>query len=337
MILTIKIKHNRDFSHELIKARHVAEYAIHNKNKLSTKYVKHIGLKSEISNQILRKYGRNKTIKEVHSVNLILPGRCIKVVGNNLHLIPIKLDLLNESHYNITKVNQIELDDTYAYVSFAVVEQPEIVRSSFIGVDLNTTGHCAVVANPATGKIHKLGAEAAKIHTKYARLRTIFQEQKRYRKIKEVRNSESRKVRNLNHKISRFIVNLAKKHGTGIKLEKLTGIRDNRKQNRSFRRALHSWSFYQLQQMIEYKAKLLGIQVIYISPEYTSQDCSRCHERGKRSGKKFYCESCGHCDHADVNAAFNIALSSNIYRDEKEIVENGSTDTPIKQFNRKGS
>jgi len=73
MILTYKVKHNRDFTEELRKAKQVAEFAVNNKFKTSSKLVSHIGLKSVLSNQILRKYGRNKTIKVVHNVNLVVP------------------------------------------------------------------------------------------------------------------------------------------------------------------------------------------------------------------------------------------------------------------------
>jgi putative transposase len=62
LIQTYKIKHGKDFSKELFLAKKVAEYGMMHRNP-STKDVKHIGLKAQISNQILRKYSRNKTIK----------------------------------------------------------------------------------------------------------------------------------------------------------------------------------------------------------------------------------------------------------------------------------
>jgi len=121
----------------------------------------------------------------------------------------------------------------------------------------------------------------------------------------------------------------------GIRLEDLKGIRQSVRSSRSFRYSLNSWSFHQLQQMIGYKAKLLGIPVEYIAPEYTSQLCSRCGLIGDRNGKVFRCSNCGHVDNADVNASFNIALRlpsetmASMYRSnaDRDVLE-GSTDTP---------
>jgi hypothetical protein len=56
MIKTFKVKHGMNFDPSLFeKAVKVAQYALEN-GLVSTAAVKHIGLKSEIANQIVRKY-----------------------------------------------------------------------------------------------------------------------------------------------------------------------------------------------------------------------------------------------------------------------------------------
>ena len=112
MILTFNIKHNRDFSDELKKARRVAEYAVKTRT-LSSKDVKHFGLKSIIANQILRKYSRNKKIKKVGHVNLTIPGQGIHVdKGKREIYIPsLKLTLQYSFRNDFEKINQIEIDD----------------------------------------------------------------------------------------------------------------------------------------------------------------------------------------------------------------------------------
>jgi putative transposase len=308
MILTYKLKHDRDFSDELSKAHLVAEYAIANRDKLSSKYVSHIGLKSVITNQILRKYGRNKKAKNINSVNLVIPNQGVKYQDSNVYIPSLKLEL--RLYKPLEKINQIELDNEYAYISGEVPENKPYKPETHIGIDLNTTGHCAVLAVKETGKVYKLGKSAHHYHSKYKHTRKMLQKKHHYKVVKRIKHRESNIVKNINHKISRFIIDLAVKLKGEIHLEKLGGIRSNKKHGNSFRYALNSWSFYQLGKFIEYKALLAGVPVTYNNPSYTSKICSKCGVIGERNGKLFKCPN-GHVEHADSNAAFNLAFPSN--------------------------
>ena len=330
MILTYKIKHGRDFSDELRKARKVAKFAIQT-HSLSSKDVKHIGLKSMISNQILRKYSRSNTAKSVKSVKLAVPNQGIKVDRDTKTISApcLKLSLKYEFPDNFEKVNQIEVGEEYAYVSVSIPE-PELIKAEkWIGVDRNTVGHIAVVADPESGKVIKLGKSALHIHQKYKNIRKGLQKKGKYGKVKQIKDRESRIVKDINHKVSRKIVDTAKETGKGIKLEDLTGIRNGKHNTKSFRYAKNSWSFYQLQIQIEYKAKLLGVEVAYVDPAYTSKSCSRCGLIGYRNKKSFKCPHCGHVDHADSNAGFNIAKRPCIDRlhTDRDVCK-GTTDSP---------
>jgi len=335
-ILTYKVKHNRNFSEELGKAYKVAKFAVRTR-ATSSKSVKHIKLPSAISNQILRKYNKSKC-KKVSRVKLTVPSQKGKIIQvdqatQTIYIPCLKLKLNYQFPNTFLKVNQVELDNKYAYVSCTVVEAKLKVATNYIGVDRNTMGHIAVIANPATGKVVKLGKKGNYINNKYKNIRKKLQKKGATQQLKVIKKKESNIIRNLNHHISRKIVEYAKENNCGIKLEKLDGIRNNKKHSWSFNYSLNSWCFYQLQQMIEYKARIWGVEVVYVHPQYTSQRCSRCGEIGIRSGKKFKCR-CGHVDHADANAAFNVAKASP-YRhcgNGQSVVDRdateGSTDTP---------
>ena len=327
MILTFKVRHGKDLAIELQKARQIAEFALKTKAH-SSKDVKQFGLKSAIANQVLRKYSRNRKLKRVGSVKLTVPSQSIRVEEAQLQIPCLKLSLPVTFRRDFSKVNQIELDHEYAYVSVTIPEPPLKQVSNWIGVDRNATGHVAVAANPASGKVWKLGKSAKHVHEKYRCIRRRLQRAGKYKKAKSIRNRESRIVRDINHTISKKIVDIAEYTNSGIKLEKLAGIRKSRKRGRRFNRTLHSWSFHQLQNFLEYKAKLRGIPIVFVEPRNTSKECSRCGSEGTRLGKKFVCPQ-GHVDHADANAGFNIALRPSIgrFNTDRDVLK-GNTDIP---------
>ena len=111
MILTFKVRHDRDFSKELIKARQIADFALKTRTR-SSKDVKQFGLKSAIANQILRGYSRNKKLKEVKNVNLIVPAQSIRFdQGKRTIEIPcLKFVFSYQFRNDFTKVNQIEIN-----------------------------------------------------------------------------------------------------------------------------------------------------------------------------------------------------------------------------------
>ena len=110
-----------------------------------------------------------------------------------------------------------------------------------------------------------------------------------------------------NHKYSRYVVDMAIKHNCAtIQMEDLSGITEDAN------RFLKNWTYFDLQTKIEYKAKEVGITVIKINPEYTSQRCSKCgyiSRENRKSQAEFQCIECGFEENADYNAAKNISTS----------------------------
>ncbi|MBU4265915.1 MAG: hypothetical protein L6243_00430, partial [Candidatus Altiarchaeales archaeon] len=179
MILTYKIKHEKDFSRELKLAKKVAKYAIKTKSRSSAD-VRHIGLKSAISNQILKKYASSETAKKAKSVKLTVPSQSIGVKDNQVCITCLKLQLPIYFHQTFRKINQVEIGGEFAYISVSYDEPPAIATTSIYGVDRNTKGHCLVASNPTTGKVLKLGKSAHHIHDKYKHIRKSLQKQGKY-------------------------------------------------------------------------------------------------------------------------------------------------------------
>jgi putative transposase len=150
---------------------------------------------------------------------------------------------------------------------------------------------------------------------RYARLRSALQKKgtkSAKRHLKKMSGKQYRFQKDTNHIISKRIVETAQDTDRSIRVEDLTHIRARTTVRGSENRARHSnWAFAQLRIFLMYKAKLAGIKLEQVEPRYTSQRCFECghiERANRKSQAQFLCCVCGHSNHADLNAAKNIAV-----------------------------
>jgi IS605 OrfB family transposase len=174
-----------------------------------------------------------------------------------------------------------------------------------LGIDLGIKK----IAVTSDNKFYK-SSHLKNIKGKYQKLKRDLQSKgtkSAKRKLSFLSRKENRFVRDVNHCVSKEIVNT--EYNVFV-LENLKNIRFNtRTYNKKLNRMIGNWSFAQLQNFIEYKSERLGKSVVYIKPNYTSQQCSKCSytEKDNRNGNIFLCKKCGYELDADLNASRNIA------------------------------
>jgi len=190
------------------------------------------------------------------------------------------------------------------------VELKPQLPSTVLAVDLGEryVATSVVFANGVMKNPRFYGKQVRGVRRHYAWLRRRLGERKLLTVMKRIGNTEKRKVNAIVHKVSREIVNEAKKHRAAIVLGDLKGIR-NRAKGKRMNRIVSNMPYYRLTLMIIYKAHWEGIPVYKISERNTSKTCYRCGNMGVRlSQARFKCPACG-LDYfnADLNGAINIA------------------------------
>ena len=147
---------------------------------------------------------------------------------------------------------------------------------------------------------------------------------RREKEISDTRVKISRIVKDVQHKVSRKLVedndiiaveklNLAgmskrakakvDPHNPGVFLP------NGQTAKRGLNRKLRLSALAQFGEFLRYKARLSGGQVIEVDPQNTSRRCSSCGyvaQENRESQAVFLCKKCGHEDNADHNAAVNI-------------------------------
>lgn len=273
-------------------------------------------LPSVIAKSLIVKYQKNKKCKAVKSLAMQIcgdKGKQVKLESNNAIRIPcitkketIAIQPLKPIVGYIRSIEFFKRKGNW-YLSYSYNTPINPVEvNGVIGIDRNARDNVATLADPSTGFVKRIGQDVKLWKDNLKRRKANLQRQGAKPLLVKINRKQSNRTKDINHKVSKEIVNYAVTHRKAIALENLGKIKNSKKCGRFVQKS--NWSFYQLEQYIKYKASLHGIPVIYVDPAFTSKTCSKCGSINDVNGKNFVCKDCGHKDHRDSNAGFNIGL-----------------------------
>jgi len=281
----------------------------------SSKYYKEIPC--VVAKSLIAKYQRNAKCRSIKS--LVLPvcgdkGRQIKLVEGGIRIsalfkkevLPVSWPRVVVGHVRSAEFYRRE-GQWYGTLCYNTAAEPPVGARDVVGVDRNSVGNIAVLADPGTGKVIKLGLSPAPTKRVMRGRRKNLQRAGKFRLLGKLRRKQRRRMAHENHRAAKTVVDYAARHCRAVAIEKLANVRSAGSKIRRYSES-NQWAFAQLETFVRHKAALRGVPIVEVDPAYTSQTCSRCGSRHKPQGKRFVCESCGHNDHRDANAAFNIAL-----------------------------
>ena len=228
-----------------------------------------------------------------------------------------RIEEMLRGEWELTTVEMVKRDGEWFahFVLKKTVEVPD-EPESIIAIDIGEHNLAVAVAisrnNPKPMKGHFWrGSEIKRIRGLYAHIRRRLGEKKLLKKIKGLGRRERQKVNQQLHIIANEIIEYAKQfHRPVIVMENLKGIRENFNKSKKLNRRFHSLPFRKLQTLIEYKALLEGIDVMYLSKKETKNTSKTCHRCGyvtQIKGRIFKCPKCGMEYDRDLNASINIA------------------------------
>ena len=255
----------------------------------------------------------------------------------------LKLDKDCDGEYKLcnSSIQIIKRDGSTKFFLLLVVNIPqehvELNKKIVVGVDLGIN-YPAYVATNCTEERMYIGDRDHFLNTRMQFQRRFKSLQrlkgtaggkgrkKKLEPLERLRDAERNWVHTQNHLFSLKVVEFAiQTRAATIHIEDLSGFGKDNDGNADERKefVLRNWSYYELQNMIAYKAAKYGIKVEKVKPAYTSQTCSWCGQRGFRQGTTFICENpeCkkyGEKEQADYNAARNIANSKDVIKDKDE-------------------
>ena len=150
------------------------------------------------------------------------------------------------------------------------------------------------------------------------------------RRLLAIGQRENRWMHDVNHQVSKALVENNPKH-TLFVLEDLSGVRNVTERVRTKDRYVSvSWSFYDLEQKLIYKAKQNQSVVIKVDPRYTSQCCPVCGHIEKANRNKkihlFTCKNCGYKSNDDRIGAMNLYRMGINYLEDSQVPDTVMTE-----------
>jgi len=287
--------------------------------------------KASAKNKKLARQRSNITIKEpivpvlkrpccyVNNQNFKIRDNCIEfpvLINGKSKCISIRTSMTDKQKqiFANTKFGTMRIvykdNKIVAQIVYEVAEPGYTDDGNVMGVDLDIKCPAVSYISDGSVKFYGNGRKNKYMRRHYKYLRKKLGKAKKTDAIKRINNKEQRIMKDIDHKLSREIVNTATAHGVSvIKMEQLANIRSTTRTSRKNNHSLHTWSFYRLAQFIEYKAKLAGIKVEYVNPAYTSQKCPVCGNVHHANDRKYICK-CGFHTHRDILGAMNIRNST---------------------------
>lgn len=287
--------------------------------------------KASAKNKKLARQRSNITIKEpivpvlkrpccyVNNQNFKIRDNCIEfpvLINDKSKRISIRTSMTDKQKqiFANTKFGTMRIvykdNKIVAQIVYEVAEPGYTDDGNVMGVDLGIKCPAVSYISDGSVKFYGNGRKNKYMRRHYKYLRKKLGKAKKTDAIKRINNKEQRIMKDIDHKLSREIVNTATAHGVSvIKMEQLANIRSTTRTSRKNNHSLHTWSFYRLAQFIEYKAKLAGIKVEYVNPAYTSQKCPVCGNVHHANDRKYICK-CGFHTHRDILGAMNIRNST---------------------------
>lgn len=249
---------------------------------------------------------RNRTM-----ISLNVLGKRIKV--------PFKADYLSDLFSADAKLGTAKLVQLKKHwflhvpVTIEVSEWEKLHNQHVVGIDRGLRQIMTVYDEKGKTKFFN-GKQVAYQRKKYAYLRKRLQSvntKSAKRHLKRLSGRENRWMEDVNHRLSKTLV---RHYGanTLFVLEDLTNVSFDKKNQgtRNRNRDLHSWSFYDLQTKLTYKAQANQSQVLIVSAKYTSQRCPKCGQIRKENRNhalhRYDCTHCGFRTNDDRVGAMNL-------------------------------